>query len=294
MPARMVPGRNSLRLSTPRSSVRKILLCLVATTLLGAVLLFLVSVVRTRVEANRLVAGGVEALNRSDYPRAVTFFQEALRLHPGVRDAQLNLAIAYARQYVPGGDSPKNLSLARQARQEFERVIEQDPGNRTAMESIGSLYYRQGKYDEARHWYEKLAAINPDSAEAYAMLAAIAWRRVYPALLDARLVLGMKSADPGPLVSSQSRETLSAAWSSVIDEGFGNASKAIAIDPEHVTALRTTALLHRARADLASTRDQYQREMHGASEWMRKALEAERATAQRNATVAQSIDRRPQ
>src|SRR5262245_53765263 len=67
-------------------------------------------------------AEGREALGRRDLPAAAASFQQALEIAPRWTDARLNLATVYAAQYVPGGASPRNLGVARQALDEFHRV----------------------------------------------------------------------------------------------------------------------------------------------------------------------------
>jgi Flp pilus assembly protein TadD len=43
-------------------------------------------------------------------------------------------------------------------------IIEKDPGFYDAYESLGMIYSRQGKFDEAIAWTEKLAALRPEEA----------------------------------------------------------------------------------------------------------------------------------
>jgi tetratricopeptide (TPR) repeat protein len=286
----MPPERSALPRSARRFSKRRVFLWIATTAAVVVTLSFLTPMLVARYDARTQFNRGTEALNRGEYPLAAMHFQSAIRLRPGLHDARLNLAIAYARQFVPGGGSPEKLELARQAYDELEHVLRNDPGNRVAVAWLGSLSYEQGKEEEARQWYEKLAAIDSGNANAYAMLATLAWRRMYPAFLEARQLAGMKPEDPGPIVSAESRSRLEAAWSREIGVALENASKALAIDPQHVTAMTTLAMLHRVRGDLAATADRHRRELQSASSWMRRALEARRLAAQRSPAATPAVD----
>jgi Tfp pilus assembly protein PilF len=123
---------------------------------------------------------GVQAYKNAQYPQAVENFKKAVDLDPNFPTARLYLATAYMSQYIPGADSPENMQMAQAAHDQFRKVLEQDPKNDVAIASIASLYYNQKKFDEAKQWYEKLIAANPNNKEAYYTLGVIAWSKFYP------------------------------------------------------------------------------------------------------------------
>src|SRR5215471_4815971 len=150
---------------------------------------------RSRDQLNK----GVQAFKNAQYADAVESFKTAVQLDPNFPTARLYLATAYMSQYIPGADSPENMQMAAAAHDQFRKVLEQDPKNDVAIASIASLYYNQKKFDDAKQWYEKLVAANPNNKEAYYTLGVITWSKFYPVYGAARAKLGMKPEDPGPL-----------------------------------------------------------------------------------------------
>src|SRR5436305_14551418 len=107
-------------------------------------------------------------------------------------------------QWIPGADSTENNALVEHAKNEFRAVLEMDPNDRTAVASLASLEFNEGKgtaperqyerlrhFAEAENWYRRLVQIDPDDKTAYYSLGVVAWQRFYPELMDARARLGM-------------------------------------------------------------------------------------------------------
>ena len=53
---------------------------------------------------------GVQAYKSARYPEAVAFFQKAVELDPSFKTTHLYLATAYMSQYIPGAESPENVT----------------------------------------------------------------------------------------------------------------------------------------------------------------------------------------
>src|SRR6202035_4158517 len=88
---------------------------------------------------------GVQAYRGAKYADAVEFFKTAVQLDPGNLNGRLYLATAYMSQYIPGAESPENLQLVKQAKEEFMRVLEKDQNDKTALVSLASLCYQQAQ-----------------------------------------------------------------------------------------------------------------------------------------------------
>lgn len=232
---------------------------------------------KARDELNR----GVQAYKNAQYPQAVENFKEAVRLDPNFPTARLYLATAYYSQYIPGAESPENLQMAQAAHDQFNKVLDQDPKNDVAMASIASLYYNQKKFDEAKQWYQKLISVSPNNKEAYYTLGVITWSRWYPVYGTARAKLGMKPEDPGPIKDKKVREELKAQWVPVINEGLKDLEKALQIDPEYDDAMAYMNLLTRERADLMDSKEEYQKEIEIADNWVQKTLQTKKIKAER-------------
>jgi Tfp pilus assembly protein PilF len=226
---------------------------------------------------------GVQAFKNAQYPEAVEHFKTAVELDPNFPTARLYLATAYMQQYIPGADSPENNQMAKAAYDQFQKVLEQDPKNSVAIASVASLYLNQKKWDDAQQWYEKLVSVDPNNADAYYSLGFIAWSKWYPAYGTARAELGMKQEDPGPIKDKKVKDDLKAKYLPVINNGLQSLDKALQINPEYDDAMAYENLLIRERADLMDSKDDYQKEVKVADEWVQKALSTKKAKAEKAA-----------
>jgi tetratricopeptide (TPR) repeat protein len=264
---------------------------------LGAVAaLTLVSTGCEKLKARDSLNKGVREFKSAKYNAAVEHFKEAVKLDPDFPTARLYLATAYMSQYIPGADSEENMQNARAAEQEFKNVLEKDPNNTLAIESIASLHYNQAqggtveqklkKLDEAAQWYTKLAQVDPNNKTAFYSLGVITWAKWYPKLMEARNKLGMKPEDPGPIKDKKVKEELKAQWLDTVNQGIKNLERALQIDPEYDEAMAYMNLLIRERADLADTPEQYKKDVQVADDWVQKALDTKKIKAERAAENA--------
>src|SRR5205823_2961265 len=98
---------------------------------------------------------GVQSFTNAQYPEAVEHFKTAVELDPGFATARVYLAMAYYQQFIPGAESPENIKMAQAALTQFNKVLELEPRNTTAIASIASLNLNEKKWDESQQWYEK-------------------------------------------------------------------------------------------------------------------------------------------
>jgi tetratricopeptide (TPR) repeat protein len=242
---------------------------------------------------------GVDAFKNAKYADAVEHFKQAIALDPENPYARLYLATAYMAQWIPGAISPENVEFARKAKEEFMKVLEKDPKDKSALEYLGSLAYNQAQslpqdqkmamFDEATDWFHKLAAVDPQKKEAYYYLGVIAYNKFHPELMLARVNAKMKSEDPGPLKDKKVKEELRAKYAPVLDEGIGNLQKALDIDKEYDDAMAYMNLLIRERADLLDSSDEYKKQIDSADVWLQKALDTKKIKAARTPASAGGI-----
>lgn len=223
---------------------------------------------------------GVQNYRNAQYPAAVEHFKQAVELDPTFPTARLYLATAYMMQYIPGAESPENLQMAQAAHEQFQKVLEQNPKDEVAIASIASLYLQQTKWDEARQWYQKLVDVSPANKEAYYSLGFIAWKTWYVPYATARANLGMKPEDPGPIKDKKVRTQLKEQYWTIIDDGIKNLQKSLDIDKNYDDAMAYLNLLHRERADLMDTSEEYKKEIDVADDWVQKALETKKLKAE--------------
>jgi tetratricopeptide (TPR) repeat protein len=245
---------------------------------------------KSRDQLNR----GVQAYRSAKYADAVEFFKTAVNLDPTNLNGRLYLATAYMTQYIPGAESPENLQLAKQAKEEFMKVLEKDPNDKTALASLASLSYQQAqgmpdleqklkKLDEAKEWYLKLIAADAQNKEGFYSLAVIDWVKWYAAWMKSRADLGMKPEEPGPIKDKKIKADLKDQYSAVIEDGIKNLQKALDIDPNYDDAMAYMNLLIRERADLDESPDQYKKDIETADGWVQKALDTKKMKAAKEA-----------
>jgi Tfp pilus assembly protein PilF len=170
--------------------------------------------------------------------------------------------------------------MATAAFDNFKKVLEQEPKNSVAIASIASLNLNQKKWDEAQQWYEKLIAVEPQNADAYYSMGFIAWSKWYPVYGTARANLGMKQEDPGPIKDKKVKEELKAKYGPVIEGGLQALDKALQINPDYDDAMAYENLLVRERADLADTKEEYEKQQKIADDWVQKALATKKKKAE--------------
>ena len=242
----------------------------------------------SKLQARDHLNKGVQAFTNAQYPEAVEHFKTAVELDPGFAAARLYLATAYMQQYIPGSESPENMKMAQAAYDNFQKVLEQEPNNTTAIASIASLNLNQKKWDEAKQWYEKWTAVE-QNADAYYSLGFIAWSKWYPAYGTARAGLGMKQEDPGPIKDKKVKEELKAKYGPIIESGLQSLDKALQINPEYDDAMAYENLLVRERADLADSKEEYEKQIKVADDWVQKALATKKIKAEKKSKTGGGI-----
>jgi Tfp pilus assembly protein PilF len=219
---------------------------------------------------------GVSAFKNAQYPEAVEFFKRAVELDPNFPTARLYLGTAYMQQYIPGSDTDENNNMAKAAESTFRDVLKDDPKNPTAIAYLASLFLNEKKWDESKSWYDKLTTVDPKSVIGYYSKGFIAWSEWYPAYGTARAQLGMKLEDPGPIKDKKIKEELKAKYWPIIDDGLKNLDMALQVDPEYDDAMAYENLLIRERADLADSKEEYEKQIKTADDWVQKALETKK------------------
>jgi tetratricopeptide (TPR) repeat protein len=255
----------------------------VAAVWLVVLALLTIAVGCQQLKARDQLNKGVHAYKLAKYAEAVEFFRRATELDKEFHTARLYLATAYMSQYIPGAESPENVEMAKNAQDEFMRVLESNPKDTVAIASIASLMYHQKKLDEAEKWYVRLAETDPANKEALYSLGNIIWAKCYPKTGAARAQMGMKPEDPGPLKDKKVREELRAELMPRIEQGLQYLQKALEIDPEYDDAMGFVNLLYRQRADLQDTPALYKADIDKAEEWVNKTMETKKMKAARAA-----------
>jgi tetratricopeptide (TPR) repeat protein len=254
--------------------MRKVLLVLAVAAL--AILSISCNQLKARDQLNK----GVQAFTAAQYPEAVERFKTAVELDPGFSAARLYLATAYMQQYIPGADSPENNKMATAAFDNFKKVLEQNRKTRSPSPLSLPSNLNQKKWDEAQQWYEKLIAVEPQNADAYYSMGFIAWSKWYPVYGTARANLGMKQEDPGPRSRTKGQGRAKGEVRAGDRRWSAGARQGAPINPDYDDAMAYENLLVRERADLADTKEEYEKQQKIADDWVQKALATKKRKAE--------------
>ena len=244
---------------------------------------------------------GVAAYKDSHYEEAIQHFEKAAELDPNNIQAHLYLATTLTSQYIPGVDTPDNISEADHAIAEYQRVLGLDASNDQRVSSckgIAYLYLNMKRWEDARKYYEMASDLDPNDPENYYSLGVIDWSQCYQPRMEARAKLGMR---PDQHLSAKSPEQkalceeLRAKNWSVIDDGISRLDKAIQLRPDYDDAMAYLNLMYRERADLeCGDPAARSRDLKTTDEWVDKAMAAKKAKAEKVRPAQGSTGSNPQ
>ncbi len=261
-----------------------------AFLLAGAAALVLLGTGCQKLKSRDQLNRGVQAFKSAKYDEAIEHFKTSVDLDPTNPNARLFLATSYFVQYIPGAKSPENEAYATRARDEFQKVLAQNPTDRTALQYLASLSYQEAtgeteldakmkKLDESRDWYVKLSQVDPKNKEAWYSLGVIDWLKWYPRWMAALNKQGMKPDEEMPFKDAKIKADLQAQYGSLIEDGIQNLQRALQIDPQYDEAMAYMNLLIRERASLDPTMDACKKDIATANDWVQKSLEAKKIKA---------------
>ena len=190
---------------------------------------------------------GVKAYKNASYEQAIEHFKNAVSLDSKLRTAKLYLATAYAQQYVPEVDTPENKRNAQMAIDQYKAVLEEDPKNINSLKGIAYLYMNMKKFDDAREYYQKAIAADPNDPETYYSVGVIDWTAVYKDVADRKSKVGLKVDDP--LKGKQMCEDIKNADGAKIDEGIKMLQTAMEKRQDYDDAMAYMNLIYRRKAD---------------------------------------------
>lgn len=242
---------------------------------------------------------GVHDFQNAKYSDAAEHFTRAVQLDPDNPTARSYLATSYFAQWIPGAESPQNVEYAARAREEFKKVLDQNPKDVGALQYLSSMAYSEAqplptdqkfaKYNEAAEWNHKLLDVDPTNKQAYYFLGVIAYYKWHPALMAAESGLHMKPEDPGPLKEKKVKEELKQQYGGSLDQGMADLQKALDIDKDYADAMAFLQLIIRERAYLADDRAAYDKEVEKANDLLQKTLETKKANAAKAASSTGGI-----
>ena len=243
-------------------------------------LAMLSTVACNKLQARDQLNKGVQSYKSAKYEEAIDHFQKAVSLDPGLINARLYLATAYAQQYIPGADTEDNNRMAQQAIDQYKAVLERDPKNVNSVKGIAYLYLQMKKFEDAKQYYRKASELDPNDPEAYYSIGVIDWTQSYQPRMEERSKLGLKPEEP--LKDKKVCAMLQQKVKDVIQDGIAMLEKALQLRPDYDDAMAYMNLLYRERADVQCD-DPAARaaDLKTADEWVDKTMAVKKAKAEK-------------
>ncbi|MBZ5681246.1 MAG: hypothetical protein LAO24_14190 [Acidobacteriia bacterium] len=269
-------------------------------TLAAVALALLSSVGCDKLRARDQLNKGVESYKNSHFETAIDHFQKAVELDPSLTNARMYLATAYVSLYIPGVDSPDNISNANQAIEQYQKVLNGKPSREQKVNSAKGIAYldlNMKKFDEAKKYYRMASDVDPNDPEPYYSVGVIDWTASYQPRMEERAKLGLKpeeNLNPKNKDQKVICDALKVKNMPVIQEGIDSLTKALQLRPDYDDAMAYLNLMHRERADvecddLAAREEDLKTAAHWVDETLRvKKEKAEKAASAAPGTVDQS------
>ena len=247
---------------------------------LAILLLVLATAGCAKLKARDQLNKGVQSYKNSRYEEAIEHFKNAASLDPGLLNARLYLATAYAKLYIPGAETEENRRMAYSAIEEYKRALEQNPGNINAIKGIASLDVQLRNFEEAKQYYKKAAIVESNEPDNYQAIAVIDWNTAYTFRQEQRSKLKLKPTDQ--LKDKRVCADVKAANNGPVEEGIAMLQKALKIRPDYEDAMNYMNLLYRERADYQCDNPGARAaDMNAAYEWQDKVLAIRKAKIQK-------------
>ncbi|HYK49708.1 MAG TPA: tetratricopeptide repeat protein [Terriglobales bacterium] len=255
---------------------------MLAMAALGLVLLSTTgcSKLRARDQLNK----GVQSYKNAKYEEAINHFQQAVSLDPGLLNARLYLATAFAQQYIPGVDNEDNNRMGENAIDQYKAVLERDPKNINSVKGIAYLYLQMKRFEDAKTFYRKANEMDPNDPEPYYSVAVIDWTQSYQPRMEERAKVGLKPdewlmKDKG---NKKVCEMLRDKNAPVIQDGIAMLQKALDLRPDYDDAMAYLNLLYREKGDLECD-DPAARaaDLKTADEWVDKTMATKKIKAEK-------------
>jgi tetratricopeptide (TPR) repeat protein len=254
-------------------------------TLVAIGVLLLSATACNKLRARDQLNKGVNSYKNAKYEQAIDHFQQAVSFDPSLINARLYLATAYAQQYIPGVDAEDNTRMANQAIEQYKQVLQRDPKNINSVKGIAYLYLQMKRFDDAKDYYRKAIAMDPNDPEPYYSIGVIDWTQSYQPRMEARAKLGLKPDEPLNAKNKDQKnvcEMLKQQVSPVIEDGISVLSKALELRPDYDDAMAYMNLEYREKADLECD-DPAARAaaLKTADEWVDKTMATKKAKAEK-------------
>jgi tetratricopeptide (TPR) repeat protein len=217
---------------------------------------------------------GVKDYKQARYESAIQHFKEAARLSPDFVQAHLYQATALTQQYIPGVDTPENLSFADQAIESYKQVLVLNPKNISALKGLAWVNFNLKRFEDAKSYYRQASQVDPLDPEAFYSIGVADWTESYKRRMDERSKRGLPTNGSSSITQSFCPK-LKTDNLPLIEEGIQVLKKAIELRPDYDDAMVYLNLLFRERAEIECNDDAARSDdERQANEWSNWAMAA--------------------
>lgn len=255
----------------------------------AATLALLVSVTGCqKLKARDQLNKGVQAYKSAKYEEAINHFEQAVNDDPKLPMARSYLATAYAQQVVPDLKTPENLKMANLAIENFQKVLNESPGNVNAIKGIASIYFNIDDYDKAKQWQQKVLQVDPNDAEAAYTIGSIDWRQAYRNAVRELKAVGMTDNGAGNVkMPKKTCQTITEQNTPLVNEGIQYLQRAVQIRPSYDDAMVYLQLIYRRKADFDCGDEAARKaDMALVDQWSSKAMQTRKANEEKKNKAA--------
>jgi tetratricopeptide (TPR) repeat protein len=232
----------------------------------GLLLLLLTATSCQKLQARDNLVKGMRAFKEAKYEKAAEYFNNANQLDPDLTNAEVYLATAYAQQAQfldPSISSDDSKKFANSAIETFEKVLQRDPKNASAIAGLAGLFQALKNFDKSREYYKKQTEIEPNNAVPYYAIASTDWIMI---------------RDKSHPLTEDEKATYAA-------EGLEYVDKALEKKPDYQEAMTYKNLLLREKAALTKDPAEAKKLVDEANVWFEKALAQLKANSEKKATA---------
>lgn len=105
------------------------------------------------------------------YRLAIEEYEKALGFNPDLTQAYRFLGESYKNQYSAGDESPENMERADKAIENLTLALEKDPTNIQIVHSLGDMYDRMQRFEDAERMFLRVLELDPTNMENYYVVA---------------------------------------------------------------------------------------------------------------------------
>jgi len=107
----------------------------------------------------------------NQYRKAITEYEATLKYNPNLTQAYRFLGESYKQLFKPGVESALNKELEQKTLAALTKALEIEPNNRDIIYSLGDMYDKTRKFNEAEKLYLRIIELQPENMSNYYVVA---------------------------------------------------------------------------------------------------------------------------